>query len=259
VEFVCYEEGSPRTLDPTLSPFAKHLPVDNSVVGGQSAGVHAAEEGGDDAVVAGFTKSAFGLSLAVPGEIGIEPLGSGRLSRALLRTAAVVLVDTGFHLYLWVGSEAAFPLRVSAFTFAQAYLQRFERPSILPLSRFAEGQESDAFWRLFSQPGGYRIDAKPEPARVHPMMRAKPKPRLHARSNATSTTSAKSTAEQTGGDVRLVIGPGTSKSSLPSVLSQGPQQVPKLETDKAAAAAQEAMGTTTKHNDDDDDDDEEDV
>ena len=53
VEFICYEEGSPRTLDPALSPFAKHLPPEEGVGGGHSAGVRAADAGGDDAQVEG--------------------------------------------------------------------------------------------------------------------------------------------------------------------------------------------------------------
>ena len=86
----------------------------------------------------------------------------------------VFVVDSGFHAYLWVGGNTSFPLRVSAFVFAQAYLKRFQRPAVLPLTRFGEGQESEKFLFLFAKPAGYRIDAKPEPKRLHPLMRKPP-------------------------------------------------------------------------------------
>ena len=262
IEFICYEEGSPRTLDPTLSAFAKHLPVDDSVGGGQSAGVRAAEAGGDDAAVQGVETSAYGLSIK-GGEIGIEALASGRLPRSLLNTEAVVLVDSGFHIFLWVGTGTAFPLRVSAFTFAQAYVTRFKRPPILPLTRFAEGQESDKFWRLFSKPQGYRIDAKPEPERVHPMMRAKPKPRLHAAKQpheaklTTTAPAAKlpSPGMGTGGGTGVALGHG--EVGVVAV-GGGGVTVPRLATSSAATAAQEALGATQPAVRDEDDEDEDD-
>ena len=173
--FICFEEGSPRTLDPSL-PFMKHLPVVSESLGGASKGVQPAEKGGDDAEVKGFKKSIFELQLdpAKPGEIGIVPVKSGKLPRELLKSDSVFVVDSGFHAYLWVGGSAAFPMRISAFVFAQAYLKRYQRPVVLPLTRFGEGQESDKFLFLFAKPVGYRIDAKPEPKRLHPLMRKPP-------------------------------------------------------------------------------------
>ena len=190
-------------------------------------------------------------------------------SLSCLAWQAVVLVDTGFHLYLWVGTGTAFSLRVSAFTFAQAYVTKFKRPSVLPLTRFAEGQESDKFWRLFSKPQGYRIDAKPEPERLHPMMRTKPKPRLHAQQKSpaappteasptttTTTTASAAKSPSTGtvspplppGDVGVVVVGG----------GGGSVAVPRLPTARAASAAQEALGANPPDASRDDDEEEED-
>ena len=176
-EYICFEEGSARSLDPS-HPFAKHLPVlagDVQSEGqGASAGVQAASHGGEDVAVKGFEKRILALGI-VSGELQIVPVGAGKLPRDLLRTDGVYVVDSGFHCYLWVGTEAPFPLRVSAFNFAQAYLKRFERPAVLPLTRFAEGGESPKFLHLFLKPRGFRIDADPDkdPERYHPMMRRK--------------------------------------------------------------------------------------
>ena len=34
----------------------------------------------------------------------------------LMRSHGVFVLDSGFHVYLWVGNEASFPKRVTAFT-----------------------------------------------------------------------------------------------------------------------------------------------
>ena len=147
--------------------------------------MRAADAVAADTEIKGYKKSIYELALdgSKRGEIGIVPIKSGKLPRELLRSTGVYVVDSGFQLYLWVGASAAFPLRISAFVFAQAYLKRFERPSILPLTRYAEGQESEAFWWLFERPVGYRIDADPskDPKRFHPMMRHAPKPKKTAK------------------------------------------------------------------------------
>ena len=152
IQFVCYEEGSPRTLDPKLSPFAKHLPVDKSVSGGRSAGVRAAEAAGDDAAVKGFVRSAFALSLTTPGEIGIEPLA--------WQTAALAASDgrgrarrLGVRALSMGGAAAAFPMRVSAFIFAQTYLKRHNRRRCAALSLRRGARERQALAKFFCPSG----------------------------------------------------------------------------------------------------------
>lgn len=61
--------------------------------------------------------------------------------------------------------SASFEYRVTAFNFAQCYLRKFLRPTVLPLSREAEGSETSKFWSFFEPPAGYRIDVKKDPAR----------------------------------------------------------------------------------------------
>ena len=138
-----------------------------------SRGVRAAEVEPDSAVQ-GMAVSLFQLQLAPgkKGELGIVPLTSGKISRDVLQSSGVYLVDTGFQAFLWVGLSASFEYRVSAFNFAQCYLKKFQRPSVLPLSREAEGSETQKFWSFFEPPVGYRIDVHKDPARYHPAMRS---------------------------------------------------------------------------------------
>ena len=132
-----------------------------------------------------------------------EPIASGRLDRKLLRSGGVFLLDTGFHVYLWVGRSADFQLRVSAFPFAQSYLKQFARPAVLPLTRFGEGQESLGFWGHFQPEGmgrGYRIDATPQPERFHPMMRAVPAANARQRSKPKSKSAKTAPAPAASGE-----------------------------------------------------------
>ena len=102
--------------------------------------------------------------------------------------------DIGYFFYNGGGDSADFAKRVSAFVFAQAYLKRFQRPAVLPLTRFAEGEESDKFLQLFLKPVGYRIDANPEPERLHPLMRTAPKAAPHCFSSPVLLSPTRTTA-----------------------------------------------------------------
>ena len=121
----------------------------------------------------------------------IAPVQSGKLPRDLLRSDGVFVLDSGFHVYLWVGNEASFPKRVTAFTFAQAYLKQFQRPAALPLTRFAEGQESQkAFAFLNKRPTS---EAGPSGRSVHTHeapspLKESPKKKRYGPKNWTPTT-----------------------------------------------------------------------
>ena len=86
-QFICFEEGSPRTLDASL-PFMKHLPVESESLGGASKGVKAAEEGGDDADVKGFKKSLLELQVVVCHTLSFSFLSCLLTSYFLLATCS---------------------------------------------------------------------------------------------------------------------------------------------------------------------------
>ena len=69
-----------------------------------------------------------------------------------LKTERVCLLDTGFQPFIWAGKAAPRPERGGAFVGAQAYLKRYKRPSVLPITRFNEGMESEAFKAVLGPP-----------------------------------------------------------------------------------------------------------
>ena len=166
-----FEEGSPRTLDPEL-PFAKYLPVLEADLGGASPGVLPADKGGDDAGERRFRHTLVQLVMGeTAAESAIKKVGEGKLERSMLRSEGVYVVDDGFRSFLWVGANASFRMRTAAFPFAQQYLKDYARPAVLPLTRYAEGDEHPKFWRCFVRDMGYRIDAAVSKERVHPALR----------------------------------------------------------------------------------------
>lgn len=232
---------SPSHTDTLLTRPRPHryLPVETADLGGESKGVRAAEAEAADAEIKGYKKSIYQLALddSKRGEIGIVPIKSGKLPRELLRSEDVYVVDSGFQLYLWVGCAAEFPLRISAFVFAQAYLKRFQRPSILPLTRFAEGQESEAFWWLFEKPIGYRIDSDPskDPERFHPMMRKAPKAKKVAKPEYAPVQLKTGTPDQ-----EPKAAPATQPKGTPQpALGTAPAATPPLEVAKLPVGGNE--------------------
>ena len=60
-----------------------------------------------------------------------------------LKSDGVCLLDTGFEIFIWVGSKADKSLRGSAFMFAQKYLKSYKRPPVLPIHQNKEGREGE--------------------------------------------------------------------------------------------------------------------
>ena len=66
-----------------------------------------------------------------------------------LTSTGIHLVDTGFEIFLRIGSESSRDLAAKIFPFAMLYLRRFKRPPILGIHVYWEGFESDEFLNLF--------------------------------------------------------------------------------------------------------------
>lgn len=253
-EVTMIEEGTPRDDPPA---FAKYLPVETDQLGGRSRGVRAAEEE-PDADVVGMKISLYQLQLdrERPNEIGILPLMSGKLPRDALQGTGVYVVDTGFQLMLWVGASASFQYRVTAFNFAQAYLKRYGRPAVLPLSRESAGSESVKFWSFFEPPAGYRIDVQKDPARYHPAMRPvakrpkKTKPTLEPQAtwvaagehkNPSAIARTKGGAAKRAAEMEAKFGAGGGKATVPVAVADADE--PGAATEAPTAAAGEAAET----------------
>ena len=70
---------------------------------------------------------------------------------SVLRSDSVLLLDTGFELFIREGASATQRQKALATTAAKTYLQRSRRPTDLPTTRFREGEEEQRFLELFSR------------------------------------------------------------------------------------------------------------
>ena len=93
------------------------------------------------------------LSASSSGKASIVRAFKGKLPPiSRLKTNKVALLDDGFQCFIWAGKQAPRADRASSFPFAQDYLKRYKRPSVLPITRFNEGCESAAFKARFGPP-----------------------------------------------------------------------------------------------------------
>jgi len=67
-----------------------------------------------------------------------------KLSKSLLKSNGLYIVDVGGHIYLWVGSQATKSQRSNALNIAHAYACQTQR-SLLPCARVCEGREGHHF------------------------------------------------------------------------------------------------------------------
>lgn len=136
-------------------PFWSHLPGERRFLGLKVASITIkdAAKGGDDERVKAFVPSVFYAGAKDSGEPRLSCAWKGeRPPISRLKTDKVCFFDTGFQCYIWAGRAAPRQDRTSAFTFAQYYLKRYNRPSVLPITRFNEGLESEAFRSQFGPP-----------------------------------------------------------------------------------------------------------
>jgi hypothetical protein len=74
---------------------------------------------------------------------------SGVLTKDLLKTEDVFIVDVGEVLYVWVGKGASSGERKNAIAVASKYLQKTGRPAQTPITRVVESGEPPVFQALF--------------------------------------------------------------------------------------------------------------
>eukprot|EP00316_Scyphosphaera_apsteinii_P016104 CAMPEP_0119327412 /NCGR_PEP_ID=MMETSP1333-20130426/70738_1 /TAXON_ID=418940 /ORGANISM="Scyphosphaera apsteinii, Strain RCC1455" /LENGTH=380 /DNA_ID=CAMNT_0007335993 /DNA_START=163 /DNA_END=1305 /DNA_ORIENTATION=- len=135
-------------------PMWAYLPGESRMLGIKirEIKVQSASKGGEDDGVHKFTPLLMRLRISA-GHVHFSCAGKGEhLPVSMLRTSNVYLYDTGFHVYLWVGQHASQKEKVSAFPFAQKYLKEYKRPSVLTITRYAEGKEHQQFLQLFGPP-----------------------------------------------------------------------------------------------------------
>merc|ERR1719271_1864453 len=144
-------DGEPDEED----PFWKELPGERRFLGIKvgRVSVKGQEAGGEDAAVKAHQPLLLRLKAGERGAFSYSRAGTGaKLPVSRLKSGDVFLYDNGFEIFLWVGKGADQQERVSAFPFAQRYLKDYRRPSVLPITRYAEGKEAPRFIEQFGPP-----------------------------------------------------------------------------------------------------------
>merc|ERR1711890_209852 len=70
-------------------------------------------------------------------------------ARDLLESKDVFIINTGTHVFCWVGKEASVDERKNALSYAGNYLSKTKTPW-LPISVVAEGKENENFNQAFA-------------------------------------------------------------------------------------------------------------
>eukprot|EP00731_Ephydatia_muelleri_P013622 Em0007g932a len=90
-----------------------------------------------------FTPCMFRLSDET-GKLVLTPVQKGPLSRRNLDEKDVFLVDTGTHVFVWIGSETSIEEKRKAMTYAHNYLKDTDHP-LVPVSCIKSGCDTEAF------------------------------------------------------------------------------------------------------------------
>jgi len=118
------------------------------ILGGETP-IKSAAEGGRDEQVADL-RHLYQLSDA-SGQMSFTLKGDGRLSKDLLDSNDVFVLDTGAEIFVWIGKGASPNEKKQSIKYAQDYLVAHKRPLYLPITRILEGGENEVFDAAFSQ------------------------------------------------------------------------------------------------------------
>ena len=147
------DEGNPESKE---DPFWKHLPGERRMLGIKVGDikVKTEKEGGDDEAVKAFEQVLYRVSdRMVGGGVAFSKSATGtKQPLSNLDSNDAFILDTGFELFVWVGSAASDSEKVSAFPYAQKYLKDYKRPQGMPITRYAEGREDKRFLDMFGPP-----------------------------------------------------------------------------------------------------------
>ena len=155
------DQGAGGDGEDECPEFWKHLPGQVAAWGGLTTttlDVQVAEKGGDDDAVRAHAPTLFAVTArgaskvatAAPVAVtaGAKPVP--RIARQKLDARKVMILDTGFHVFVFVGADAPADERRGAFARAETYLKAYRRPDGLPVSVVKGGQrEPSAFEACF--------------------------------------------------------------------------------------------------------------
>jgi hypothetical protein len=86
---------------------------------------------------------------------------AGKLSKSLLTSSDVFILDAGSELFVWIGSGTSSGEKREAMATAARFLQQSGRPASTPVARVMQGSEPASFKVMgWSGRGFWRVDVK---------------------------------------------------------------------------------------------------
>eukprot|EP00656_Telonema_subtile_P005936 TRINITY_DN12725_c0_g1_i2.p1 TRINITY_DN12725_c0_g1~~TRINITY_DN12725_c0_g1_i2.p1 ORF type:complete len:395 (+),score=141.02 TRINITY_DN12725_c0_g1_i2:103-1287(+) len=170
---ITVEQAEDRDEGTQHPEFSCILPHKGTVCGcfSKTRAVQTAEDGGSDEHVTGFRPALFRISDASGALewdkvvqvgagccVGNKVSDKGKLSRALLHSEDVFVLDSGFHVYIWQGKGTSAAERVKSMFMTQRYLKEAGRPEVLPVTAIKEQHKAqqravfDQFDQFFYTP-----------------------------------------------------------------------------------------------------------
>jgi len=116
--------------------------------------IKTAKEGGsDDEAEKAITveKRLFQLSDSTGSMVFSEVATGTNIIRTMLKSEDVFILDIGSEVFAWIGKGASLDEKRKALGFAQDYLQKYNRPAYLPISKILDGGENPVFEGAFNQ------------------------------------------------------------------------------------------------------------
>ena len=114
-----------------------------------SSEIPSSADDGDDADVEAFEPKLYQLSNS-----GAELVASSSLSKSMLNASDVFLLDSGWAVYVWIGSSSDSTEKLNAITWAHSFCTSGSadtaRTSTLSLSMIKDGYETSTFLEYFN-------------------------------------------------------------------------------------------------------------
>jgi gelsolin len=107
-----------------------------------------AEAGGADEDVKSEEKVLHRIHEKKDNQLSFKQVASGIISRGYLDPTDVFVLDTGFHVFVWVGKDATSHEKGGGLVIAHEYVKNSKHP-FLPLTRVAQGQLLESFESAF--------------------------------------------------------------------------------------------------------------
>jgi len=79
------------------------------------------------------------------GELTFNEEATGTITKDQFDTNDVFVFDAGHEVFVWIGKNSTAKEKKYSLHYAQDYIQKYDRPAYLPITRVLEGGENDTF------------------------------------------------------------------------------------------------------------------